>query len=132
MGQPASQSRWTIASTTQGNKRLRRVKTSKVSSDGKREAQTAQGEDDPIGTTKSPGAKHINFTVITEKGKPEVDYQFLYDSDEFFTLEREIVGGKKYQYVDCQVETEPEPDDDDQGGHTFSVTIIAMRVLPLN
>jgi hypothetical protein len=131
MGAPASQSRWEISSPTQGNKRLRRVQSSQVSSDAKREAVTAQGEDDPIGTVFSPGAKNISLTVYTEQGTPEVDWDALFRSGEYFRLTRRIVGGKSFQYVDCQVSTDPNPDDDNQGKHTFSVSVLAMRVLPL-
>ncbi len=131
MGAPASQSRWTISSPSQGNKRLRRVQSSQVSSDAKREAVTAQGEDRPIGTVFSPGADTISFTVYAEQGTPEVDYLKLFTSGEYFTLTREIVGGKRFQYVDCQVAGRPNPSDDNQGSHTFTVEILAMDVLPL-
>lgn len=131
MGDPVSQSRWSIASTTQGNKKLRRVQSSQVSSDAKREAQTAQGEDIPIGTTFTPGAITISFTVYLEKGKPEVNYTPMLYSGEYFTLTREIVGGKSYQYVDCQVASFPNISGDNQGGHTFQVDILAMQELPL-
>lgn len=131
MGAPASQSRWSIASSTQGNKKLRRAQSSQVSSDAKREAQTAQGEDIPIGTTFTPGAITISLTVFIEQGTPEVDYTKLFYSGEYFTLTREIVLGKSYQYVDCQVASFPNISGDNQGGHTFQVDILAMQELPL-
>lgn len=131
MGQPASQSSWEISSISQGNKKLRRVVSSSVSSDAKREAVTAMGEDDPIGTVFSPGAKNISLEVYTEQGTPEVDYQKLFESGENFLLTRRIKGGKSFQYVDCVVSTDPNPSDDNQGKHTFSVEIIARKILPL-
>jgi hypothetical protein len=131
MGDIASQSRWKIASSSQGNKRLRRVQSSQVSSDAKREAQTAQGEDEIVGTTFSPGAITISFTAYVEKGTPEVDYKTLFDSGEYFTLDREIVGGKSYQYVDCQVSTFPNVSGDNSGAHTFQVSILCRAELPL-
>lgn len=131
MGNPASQSRWNLSSASQGNKRLRRVESSKVSSDASREAVTAQGEDKPIGTVFKPGAITISFTVFEEEGTPEIDYRKLFISGERFSLTREIVKGKAYQYVDCQVSKRPEPDGDNGGKHMFSVEIVAMDELPL-
>lgn len=131
MGQPASQSRWEISSPSQGNKRLRRVQSSSVSSDAKREALTAQGEDVPIGTFFSPGADKISLTVFVEQGTPEVDYLKLFKSGEYFLMTRRIVGGKSYQYVDCQVASKPAISGDSQGSHTFTVELIAMDELPL-
>lgn len=130
MGNPASQSRWTISSVSQGNKKLRRVKSSKVSTDKGREAVTAQGEDRPIGTIKKVGALTITFSVFEEQGTPEVDYRRLDALDEFFTLTREIVGGKRYQYVDCQV-SKVEPSGDNAGEHMLDVEIIALEEKPL-
>lgn len=131
MGAPASQSRWEISSSTQGNKRLRRVQSSDVSSDAKREMQLAQGEDIPIGSTFTPGGITVSFTVFVEQGTPEVDYTSMFYSGEYFTLTRNIVLGKSYQYVDCQVSTFPNVSGDQSGGHTFKVDVIATQELPL-
>lgn len=131
MGAPASQSRWILSSPSQGNKRLRRVESSKVSSDAARTAVTAQGEDKPIGTVFAPGAITVSFTVFEEEGTPEIDYRKLFRSGERFALTREIVKGKSYQYVDCQVSKLPEPDGDNAGKHMFSVEMLAMDELPL-
>jgi len=131
MGDVASQSRWTIHSVTQGNKKLKRVESSKVSHDGSREAVMAQGEDLPIGTIFKPGAITISLTVYEEKGTPEIDYLKLWKSGELVTFDREIVGGKAYQYIDAQVSKPPEPDGDNAGKHMFTVEFVARDVLPL-
>lgn len=131
MGQPASQSRWEIASVTQGNKQLKRVQSSSCSSDAKREHVTAQGVDIPIGSVFTPGGDKINFTVFVEQSTPEVDYLKLFTSGEYFTLTRRIVGGKSYQYVNCQVFEKPAPSGDNSGAHTYTVVIGAEQELPL-
>src|SRR5262250_2900911 len=116
----ATQARITISSTSQGNVRLRRCKSSKVSDGAKTEAVTAMGEDDPVGFIDKPGPKTISLSIYQEQGKPEVDYDFLKSSKEVFAMVREIVGGKRYQYTSCRVST-VEPDDDDEGKHMLSV-----------
>lgn len=131
MGDVASQSRWILSSASQGNKQLKRVESSECSNDSKRTAVMAQGEDFPIGTVFEPGAITVSFTVFEEKGTPEIDYRKLFSSGERFTLTREIVGGKRYQYVDCQVSSSPAPSGDNAGKHMFKVEIISMRELPL-
>lgn len=131
MGLPASQSRWNISSTSQGNKRLRRVKSSTVSSDASREAQMAQGEDTMIGTTFKPGAVKGSFTVFVEQGNPEVDYMTLFKTGEYLTFTREIVGGKSYQYVNAQISSSPNVSGDAEGGHTYTVEWLAQDELPL-
>ncbi len=130
MGNPASQSRWVLNSASQGNKRLRRVESSKVSTDASREAVMAQGEDKPIGIIKKAGAITITFSVFEEQGTPEVNWRRLNDLDEWFTLDRSVVGGKSYQYTDCQV-SKVEPSGDNGGKHMFDVEIIALNERPL-
>ncbi len=124
--QVATQASWTINSTSQGNKQLRRVKDSKIKSDRKREAVTAMGEDDPVGTKRKPGAKTITFNVIAEQGDPEVDWDALDDSGEWFSLTRKLKNGRRIQFPECQVSS-CEPEDDDEGSHMMSVEIIALR-----
>jgi hypothetical protein len=125
MGNPASKSRWIINSATQGNKRLRRVESSKVSTDSGRETVTAQGEDTPIGHIKKVGGISISFTVYEEEGIPEADYRRLNDLDEWFTLDRQIVNGYAYQYGGCQV-SKVEPSGDNGGKNMFDVEIVAL------
>jgi hypothetical protein len=126
----ATQARITISSPTQGNVRLQRCKSSKVSGGPTTEAQTAMGEDDPVGHTDKPGAWKISLDVLQEKGKPEIDYVTLHFSKEYFTVTREVVGGQRFQFARCRV-VSVEPDDDDEGKHTLSVEISALRMKPL-
>ena len=126
----ATQVRLNISSTSQGNKRLRAVKSSKVADGSKTTAQTALGEDDPVGFTDAPGPKTITLSVYQEQGKPEVDYDFLKTSKEVFAMTRAIVNGKRYQFPECRVSS-VEPDDDSEGSHMLSVEIIALRMKPL-
>ena len=121
----ATQARITISSTSQGNVRLKRCKSSKVADGAKTEAQTALGEDDPIGFIDKPGPKTITLSIYQEQGRPEVDYDFLKASKEIFAMVREIVGGKRYQYTSCRVST-VEPDDNDEGSHMMNVEIVAL------
>lgn len=126
----ATQVRLTISSASQGNKRLRACKSSKVSDGAKTTAVTALGEDDPIGYADAPGAKTIALSVYQEQGTPEVDYDTLKITKEVFTLTRAIVGGKRYQFTGCRVSS-VEPDDDNEGSHMLSVEIVALRMRPL-
>lgn len=122
----ATQARVSIASASQGNKRLRRVKSSKVGRSSSTEAQTAMGEDDPVGFTRKPGANTITLSVLEEQGKPEVDWEALEDSQEVFAITREIVGGRRTQFPFCVV-SKTEPDDDDEGKHMLDVEIVALQ-----
>jgi len=126
----ATQARVTVSSASQGNVRLRRCKSSKVSDGAKTQAVTAMGEDDPVGFIDSPGAQTISLEVYQEQGRPEIDYYRLKATREFFSMTREIVGGLRYQYPACRVST-VEPDDDDEGKHMLSVEIIALSQKPL-
>lgn len=122
----ATQATIDISSATQGNKRLRRVKSSKVSRQGSTELETAMGEDDAVGFIDKPGGFTITLSVLAEQGKPEVDYDALIDTKEVFSLTRSIVGGPRFQYVECRV-SKADPDDDDQGKHMIEVEIVALR-----
>lgn len=121
--------RWRI-NCSQGNFRLRRVKDWKISDGTSREAQNASGETTPIGTFFKPGPQTITFSVYFEQANPEVDYDALKKSGEWFTLEMEIVGGKSFQFVDVQV-SKKDSDGDENGKNMFSVELLAMDVQPL-
>lgn len=125
----ATKSRWRIK-CSQGNKRLRRVKDAKVSDGRKSEAQNALGENAPIGTVDSPGPRNITFSVYQEVGDPEIDYDALCTSKEWFTLEQELVGGKEWQFIPCKV-VKCDDDSDADGKNMLSVEIIALDKKPL-
>lgn len=126
MSNVASQVRLRISSVTQGNKKLKRVESSDFDSDAKREPVTVQGEDKAVGSTFSPGAYTFTFNVYVEKGTPEVDYDALFESGELFTIEREIVGGQTFQYLDVQVASPPAPSGDNAGKHMMKVAFFAL------
>lgn len=125
-GALGTQSRWTLDSASQGNVRLRRVKSSKTSDGASVEAKNAVGEDFPVGFIDKPGAKTITFEVFAQRGKAEADFRALRDNKEEFGLYKKIVGGPGYHYPICRV-SKIDDDDDDEGGHMFSVEIVALR-----
>jgi hypothetical protein len=124
--QVATQARWTINSTSQGSTRLRRVKDSSEKSEGKREGVNAMGEDVPVGTRKKPGARMISLNVIDEQGDPEIDWEALEESGEWFSMTKAIVGGKRWQHPECQVSSVDATNNDD-GEHMKTVEIISLR-----
>jgi hypothetical protein len=121
----ASQARITI-SCSQGKKTLKRCKGSKVSSGGSTKVETAMGEDEGAGHTRAPGGYTISLQILQEQGLPEIDYELLESTQEPFTVEREIVGGRRWQYLESKV-SKVDPDDDDQGKHMLDVEIVALR-----
>lgn len=121
--------RWRI-NCSQGNFRLRRVKDWKINDGTSLEAQNASGEPVPIGVFFKPGPQTITFNVFFEQKNPEIDYDDLKKSGEWFLLEMEIVGGKSFQFVDCRV-SKKDSDGDENGKNMFSVEILAMDVQPL-
>lgn len=130
-GQLGTQSVWTIDSLSQGNVRLRRVKTSKMVDGSSTEAMNAVGENDPVGYKDKPGPKTITLDVYTEQAlEPEVDWQFLKDTKEFFSMTKQIVNGQRFQYPVCRV-SKVDKDDDDEGSHMMSVEIVALSEKPL-
>lgn len=125
-GPIGTQARLTLKSSL-GNKRLRRVDNYKISFGGGREGVNAVGEDDPVGTTKKPGGWTITLEVYFEQSNPEIDYDKLYELDEWFTFEMALVGGKSFQYPEVQVAKPPEPSGDKDGKHMFTVELFARR-----
>lgn len=129
-GQLATQAVWTLDSTSQGNVRLRRVKSSKTADASSTEMKNAIGEDFPVGFIDKPGGKTTTFEIFVEQGNPEVDWQFLKDSKEYFSMTKQVVGGKRYQYPICRV-AKVDKDDDDEGSHMMSVEVMALEEKPL-
>lgn len=121
-----TQARWKISSATQGNKRLKLVKSSKVSVGGSTETQTSMGEDAPVGFIRKPGGHTITLSVLQQQGSPEVEWELLEDTQEVFALTREPVGARRKQYPFCVV-SKVEPDDDDEGKHMLEVEIVALE-----
>lgn len=123
----ASQAAWSINSITQGNKRLRKMEDYDVSSDAAKEAQNEVGSDFPVGFVRKPGAKTISFTFREAKGRnPEIDWEYLESSDEVFSLTKQVIGGQRVQYPECQVSTTGTSGDKD-GTHTRTVEILVLK-----
>jgi len=111
---------------SQGKKTLTKCKSSKVTAGGSTSIETSMGVDGGAGHTRKPGGFTIALQILEEQGTPEVDYEELEDSQEVFTVEREIVRGRRWQYLQCVV-SKVDPDDDDQGKHMLDIEIVALQ-----
>lgn len=129
-GAIGTQARWSINSASQGNVRLRRVKTYKIADGRSKEAVNAVGEDDPVGTTKKPGPRTITFDVYEEQGTTECDWRALAESGEFFSLTKQLINGQRWQYSNCQV-SKVDNDGDAEGSHMLNVDILALTAAML-
>lgn len=125
-GALGTQATWTIDSISQGNVRLRRVKSSKTNDGSSTTAENAVGEDDPVGFKDKPGPKTITLEVYEEQGTAECNWQLLKDTKEVFSLTKQIVGGRRVQYPVCRV-SKIDPDNDNEGSHMLAVEIVALK-----
>ncbi len=128
--QNASLARYIINSSSARNKVLKKVKTGKVTDNRDAEHAKGSGSKKPVGVIRKPGGGTIELTVYQEKGVPEVDWVALLDSEEFFSLTREVVDGPRTQFLECTVANVGE-DDDDEGGHNITVKILWSDRKPL-
>ena len=118
---------WQLNSSSQGNKKLRRVQTWDVASDASKEAKNEVGSSVPVAFMRKPGAKTITFEILETKGsKPECDWDYLEEADEVFSLTKQVVGGRRTQYPECQVSKVTYNGDSD-GKASYTVEIIALR-----
>lgn len=122
----ADRARFFISSSTARNKKLFKVKTAKETDARDAEHVHDTGHDEPVGVTRKPGGGGLELSVYEEMGTPEVDWLALQESGEFFTFVREVVRGRRIQYLNCTVAT-VEADDDDSGSHMMNVKIIWTR-----
>jgi hypothetical protein len=125
----ASQATWQINCSARagGNKRIRRMKDWAIADDASKEAVPEVGSVNPVGFKRTPGAKKITFNMRQRKGaKPEIDWWYLSASDEVISLTKQIVGGRRVQYPECEVSQVTE-NGDDQGEIMFTVEVIALR-----
>jgi hypothetical protein len=114
-----------ISSVSQGNKQLFHISKIDPKDEAKKTAQTGLGSQRAIGWIQSPGAITITLTSYIAKGKQECDWQFLADSAEEFTLNIEVVGGDRTQYMPCVVST-ANPSYDKDGNNVVEVEIVAL------
>src|SRR5688572_17049465 len=98
----ASVAVWQINSASQGNKRIRRMKNADRGDEASREAVPEVGSADCVGFVDKPGPKPISFNIRETKGvKPEIDWEYLQETGEVFSLTRQVVGGRRVQYPEC-------------------------------
>lgn len=122
--QVGDRARFFISSSTAQNKRLRKVKSCKETNNRDAEHVFNTGDDAPAGVIRKPGGFELELDVYEEKGTPEVDWYKLEDSGEFFEFVREVVGGRRFQYLDVTV-ANVSSDDDDGGSHMIKVKLLA-------
>lgn len=119
----ADRSRFYISSSTARNKKLYKVKTAKETDARDAEHAHDTGHDEPVGVITKPGGGELELSVYEETGTPEVDWLALQEAGEFFTFVREVVRGRRIQYLNCRV-ANVASDDDDGGSHMISVKLI--------
>jgi hypothetical protein len=114
--------RFYINSSTARNLKLRKCKSASESDgdDGEHVHNTESGK---AGVIRKPGTNTLELQVYEEQGTPEVDWLALKASGEFFEFTREIVGGRRTQYLDCTV-VNVAADDDDAGSHMIKVKLL--------
>lgn len=125
----ASQATWQINSSARagGNKRLLRLTSWEVSDESSKEAVNEVGSSNPVGFKRTPGAKTITLEFRQTKGaKPDVDWDYLAESDEVFSLTKQVRGGRRTQYPEVEV-SKVDYSGDDEGEITYSVELIALR-----
>lgn len=110
-----------------GNKRLRGVESFDEDDESSVETkcEVAPGAD-AAGFVRIPGGKSITFEGRALKGaKPDVDWEYLQDNEIVFTLTKELTGGRRKQYLPCQVSTYKEKGDN-KGEYTYTVEVKAL------
>lgn len=118
---------WQINSRSQGNKRLRRLEKYDVDDEGETTATNEIGSESPTGVTRKPGGFPIEFDFRQTQGtKPDCDWEELERTGEFFSLTRQIVGGRRTQFLKVSVSQYTEQGDKD-GEYTYNVKLIALE-----
>jgi hypothetical protein len=114
-----------------GNKKLRRVKSIDISDDSDIEVVKAVGVRGGAGVREQEGGGSITFEVYRETGAaPEVDYQLLKDSKEWFAITVRDEDGQAEQFQQCRVAQNGRKGDD-SGSHMQSVKIVFLQRVPL-
>jgi hypothetical protein len=122
----ATKTVWTINSASQGNKRIRRMKDWDVADGGSKESHGEVGSEEHVGTITKPGGRTITFNMRETKGAtPEIDWQKLLDLGEWFSLTKQVGGGRRTQFPRCQV-SKIDDNGDDQGVNEYSVEIVVV------
>jgi hypothetical protein len=101
--QNADGAKFIINGQTPGNKVLRKVKSVKETDSRDAEHVYNTFDKKPTGVARKPGGGELELEVYEEKGTPEVDWEKLQALGEFFSITREVIGGRRTQFVDCTV-----------------------------
>lgn len=121
--QVGDRARFYINSSTAQNKLLRRVESVKETDNRDAEHVFNPGENKPAGVIRKPGGGELELTVYEEQGTPEVDWEALQDSGEYFSMTRDVVRGRRTQFLECTV-ANVAFSSDEQGKHMLTVKII--------
>jgi hypothetical protein len=122
----ASVATWSIDSTSQGNKKLLRVQSWDVGSDGAVEAVLECGSSIPVGFDIKPGAHTISFEIKeTKDAQREVSWERLDETKEVFGLTKQVKGGLRTQYPECMV-SKIDFNGEAEGKLMYTVEIIAL------
>lgn len=119
---------WQIncSSRAGGNKRIRRMKDWNYADGASKETVGEVGSTEHVGFMRKPGGKTITFNIRERKGaKPEIDWEYLADSDEVFSLTKQIRGGRRTQYPECQV-SKVDDQGEEEGEIMYSVEIVVL------
>lgn len=129
MANVASRVQWFINSASQGNKRLKGCTEVGADDESETEAVNEVGSPDgtPQGFRDKPGPHTIELSLNElEEANPEVDWDKLKATREVFTMTRQVVSGRRRQFLDCRVSSFSTSDNAD-GEITGSVSIISLR-----
>jgi hypothetical protein len=125
----ASQATWQANTSARagGNKRLLRLVSWEVSDESSKEAVNEVGSSNPIGFKRTPGAKMITLEFRqTKTAQPDIDWDYLAESDEVISLTKQVRGGRRTQYPEVQV-SKVDYTGDNEGEITYTVECIALR-----
>lgn len=109
-----------------GNKRIRRVESAEVSDERNVTAVSEVGPGEMVGFQVEPGSIGVTFNIRETIGaKAEIDWYYLRDSGEEFSLTRQVVRGRRRQLPVCMVANISESDSD-KGEIKYTVQIVAL------
>lgn len=124
----ATQATWQIDSASQGNKRIRRMKSWDIADGSSVEAVGEVGSPKMVAFKKIPGALTFNFEIRERKGaKMEVDWFYLKDSEEVHAYTKQIVGGRRTHYPEGMVSKIDEGGADDAGEIMYTVEVVVLE-----
>ena len=117
-----------IGSVSQGKKKLTGLKSWKVSDEMTREGVLEVGSKRAVGSMVKKGAQTISLEY-KPRARPDVDWNFLHNSGELFTISAQYTAGPKrgerWQW-NCQVQKNDQPGGDDGGDYSGSVELLVI------